>query len=579
MFATYEQITKYKHNKTSIAMILENTLIFIRNILDCDVCQLIMFNDDKSCAITKISCEKNGSTEIKGYDFLLRAGNNLRNSFLNLVIEKNQVVIYCNSGEDEQYLPLYNKSEVECYIPLFKTNDTSFNIIGCLYLGSFSQNSILTYNALKQEQILQRLQFIEERFAILYDEFKKQRNLFKIIHILNGLVIEKDNYLSKHNYNVSYWANEMANRINLEVDKNTVLYLAALLHDIGKLYISDEIVGKIGKLTEEEYELMKKHPHYSYIITKELLGSTELKNIPLIVKHHHEKYDGTGYPDGLKGEDIPLESRIITMADAVDSMLSDRSYKKSMSVEDAINDIVRNRGKHFDPQLADIMIEILTDLKNREDKKITEPIIRGTLNVVTTTGFHILQGELIKGEEGFIFLSNTDLNKINIDIADITGLYFYFEKRMKIHEYTAKLISIKENRIYISSLKLNPCEEYFSILCNLNGTLHINKKISFNISITRIGGNTLSFLIPKEQLNFINLSENLEADIMFEDGSKTKVMGKPVNTFNMGQNVLCDLQYVNIPESSRDNIFKQIFSMQAKLRGSILMKGKSLLKD
>ena len=162
--------------------------------------------------------------EIKGYDFLLRAGNNLRNSFLNLVIEKNQVVIYCNSGEDEQYLPLYNKSEVECYIPLFKTNDTSFNIIGCLYLGSFSQNSILTYNALKQEQILQRLQFIEERFAILYDEFKNQRNLFKIIHILNGLVIEKDNYLSKHNYNVSYWANEMANRINLEVDKNTVLY-------------------------------------------------------------------------------------------------------------------------------------------------------------------------------------------------------------------------------------------------------------------------------------------------------------------------------------------------------------------
>ncbi len=574
MFTTYEQITK--HNKTSADMILEKTLISIRNSLDCDVCELIMFNDDKSCAITKIACEKDGNSEIKDYDFVARAGKDLRNSFLNLVIEKKQVVIYCNSGEDEQYLPLYNKSEAECYIPLFKINDISLNVIGCLYFGSFSKKNTLIYDKLRQEQILQRVVFIEEEFAIIYNEFRKQRYLFKLIHILNRIVAEKDAYLSYHSYNVSFWVNEIANRINFETDQKTVLYLAALLHDVGKLYVCDEVVGKAGKLSEEECEIMKSHSSYSYLITKELLGNTEeIKDIPLIVKHHHERFDGTGYPDGLKGEDIPLESRIIAIADAVDAMLSDRSYKMSMSVKDTINEVAKNRGKQFDPQLVNIMMEVLTDLKNEEDEIITEPIIQGNLNVVTTTGFHILQGQLIKGELGFIFLSNTDLNMINIDVAEITKLYFYFERRMKIYEYTAKLDFIKENRIYISSLKLNPCKEYFSMLYDLNGIVNVGQKRFFHVSLTRIGGNSLSFLISKEKIDAIKLSEFLETEIVFEDGSKTKVGGKLVNTFNVGKNTLCDLQYVNIPESSRDEIFKQIFSMQTKLRGSILMKRKS----
>ncbi|MBO7356155.1 MAG: HD-GYP domain-containing protein, partial [Lachnospiraceae bacterium] len=135
---------------------------------------------------------------------------------------------------------------------------------------------------------------------------------------------------------------------------------AALLHDIGKIAIPDEILNKPSKLSDKEYEIMKSH------VTKgaEILqGFTLVENADLGAKYHHEKYDGTGYPDGLKGIDIPLYGRIIAIADAFDAMTANRIYRKRMPFSQVMSELRNNRGKQFDPQLLDVFINLIDEGK------------------------------------------------------------------------------------------------------------------------------------------------------------------------------------------------------------------------
>ena len=139
----------------------------------------------------------------------------------------------------------------------------------------------------------------------------------------------------------------------------------ALLHDVGKIAISDEIINKPGKLTEEEYTVIKEHT---------VIGSNTLKNIfdrcgiEKGARSHHERYDGLGYPDGLKQEDIPEAARIIGIADAYDAMSSDRSYRKALSWEVTREEIHKGMGTQFDPYFAKIMIKLMEE---RNETKIS----------------------------------------------------------------------------------------------------------------------------------------------------------------------------------------------------------------
>ena len=143
--------------------------------------------------------------------------------------------------------------------------------------------------------------------------------------------------------------------------------LAAPLHDIGKIKIPDSILNKPGKLTEKEYEIIKKHAIYGADIIKKTIYSLENKDYSdvayNIAKHHHERYDGKGYPDGLSGKAIPLEARIMALADVYDALISDRVYKKAMTKEEALAIIQEGRGTQFDPLLADLFIECANEGK------------------------------------------------------------------------------------------------------------------------------------------------------------------------------------------------------------------------
>lgn len=152
---------------------------------------------------------------------------------------------------------------------------------------------------------------------------------------------KKDVYLKGHNYRVGKYSLMILNNMHLGLNTNN-LNFAASFHDIGKIKIDESIVNKEGKLTKEEFEEIKKHPVYSYEILKEILG----EEVALIARYHHEKLDGTGYPDGIKEDEIPFESKIISIADIFDALTTDRSYRKKYSFAEALEIMEKEVSDH-----------------------------------------------------------------------------------------------------------------------------------------------------------------------------------------------------------------------------------------
>ena len=168
----------------------------------------------------------------------------------------------------------------------------------------------------------------------------------------------KDSFTLGRSRRVTFYSLKIAKKLGLSSYLIGELELAGLLHDIGMIGVSDEILYKTDKLSPEEYEEIKMHVNHGVKILEDI---DQLKEVVDIIKHHHEHYDGSGYPSQLKGEDIPLLSRIIAITDAYDSMVSSRAYRKSLSTEEAIKVLKEMSGKQFDPKLTQIFIELLPE--------------------------------------------------------------------------------------------------------------------------------------------------------------------------------------------------------------------------
>lgn len=188
------------------------------------------------------------------------------------------------------------------------------------------------------------------------EQLRTEKVFIEIIRALTGTIDAKDKYTKGHSNRVAEYSKKLASLIGLPKERQKLVYYTALLHDIGKIGIPDSIINKPGKLTPEEYEIIKQHP----VIGSQILSSiSSMKEIAMGVRNHHERFDGNGYPDGLKGEEIPLIARIIAVADTYDAMTSNRSYRSFMAQKDVRAEILKNRGLQFDPELADKMIEII----------------------------------------------------------------------------------------------------------------------------------------------------------------------------------------------------------------------------
>ncbi len=217
----------------------------------------------------------------------------------------------------------------------------------------------------KRRLLIENRDYQERLQEKVEDQARRLEELFlaSIQSLVEALEL-KDPYTRGHSIRVSRYAAAIAETMELDGEMLRQVELGGHLHDIGKIGVREAVLNKPGKLTADEYEHIMTHPMLGWRILKPLLGEAPIALN--IVRWHHERFDGRGIPDGLAGQDIPLEARIVSAADAFDAMLSRRPYRSGLSLDEAIDEIRRNAGTQFEPLVVDAFIEAMgSDLVER----------------------------------------------------------------------------------------------------------------------------------------------------------------------------------------------------------------------
>jgi putative nucleotidyltransferase with HDIG domain len=242
-------------------------------------------------------------------------------------------------------VPIIIENEVKGVINL---DNASFTTDTINLLESFSEQAAVAINN-----------------ARLYQ--KIQDSYFEIVKALAQALEAKDPYTHGHSERVMHYSLMIAQKLGLSKEDKESLRFAAILHDIGKIGVRGIILNNPDGLTVSEYDEIKEHP----IIGENIIQPVELlQSIRPLIRHHHEWYNGKGYPDGLSGEDIPLDARILAIADAYDAMKSDRPYRKALTEETAIQELKRGSGTQFEPKLVEVFLEILKQNLSEDDPLI-----------------------------------------------------------------------------------------------------------------------------------------------------------------------------------------------------------------
>jgi HD-GYP domain-containing protein (c-di-GMP phosphodiesterase class II) len=180
----------------------------------------------------------------------------------------------------------------------------------------------------------------------------------QVVSALASAIDAKDNYTNGHSARVAEYAKNLAARAGFSKQEQDEIYMMGLLHDVGKIGVPDSVINKPSPLTEEEYALVKKHPEIGYGILETI---KERPKLSIGARWHHERYDGSGYPDGISGEQIPTEVRIIAVADAYDAMTSRRRYRDIMPQKEVREEFQKGMGTQFDPRFAKIMLQMIDE--------------------------------------------------------------------------------------------------------------------------------------------------------------------------------------------------------------------------
>src|SRR5215212_3884787 len=237
-------------------------------------------------------------------------------------------------------VPLQRRDQtLGCLFALDKVNGAEFDSVDSKLLNSIANESAI---------------YLEN--AMLFEDVHGL--MMGLLHSLTSAVDAKDAYTCGHSERVAMLAKIIAQEAGLTEGEAERIYMAGLLHDVGKIGVPESVLQKPGRLTPEEFEHMKKHPEIGARI---LADVKQLKPIIPGVLHHHERYDGKGYPHGLAGRDIPLMGRIICLADCFDAMTSNRTYRKALPLEVALTEIRRCSSTQFDPRLTEAFLQISGD--------------------------------------------------------------------------------------------------------------------------------------------------------------------------------------------------------------------------
>ena len=289
-----------------------------------------------------------------------------------------EVLIRMKAGDYLVYIPSSNVNAME--VPIKPYEGTTPGIILYVAIGKDISDTTLdieyTFHRLLRNEPLFLISLIGLAVWLIaliiyvitwvqirkYNERHERDNelIEESIETFTGFIDAKDPYTNGHSNRVAKYTRMIAEEMGYEGEELDRIYYVALLHDCGKIGVPDNILGKPGRLTDEEFEIIKSHTK----IGGDILSSFKsLNNVGEGARYHHERYDGKGYPEGRAGEDIPLIARMICVADSFDAMNSNRVYRNKLTKEDIFREIETNKGKQFDPQIADVLLRLIREGK------------------------------------------------------------------------------------------------------------------------------------------------------------------------------------------------------------------------
>ncbi|TDP98220.1 HD domain-containing protein [Halanaerobium saccharolyticum] len=248
--------------------------------------------------------------------------------------------------------------------------ELSKNLITSYFLGLVLLASYMYFSKVLFVLVIILLFIIKDFF---YSRLQQMNSYTQIIESFLKVIDSKDHYTEGHCERVANYTYHLCNEMNLSRAKSEKIISIAKIHDIGKIYVDDDILRSSDRLSEHEYQEIKRHTEYGYQLLKDIdLINDELE----IIRYHHERWDGRGYPKGLEGEKIPVGARILTACDSLDVMITGRTYKPPMTKEEIIEEFKKCAGGQFDPEIAEKMIKLIRDGyfddKFKSEEKIRE---------------------------------------------------------------------------------------------------------------------------------------------------------------------------------------------------------------
>ncbi len=343
IFKLNENITLTLNEEKIARFIVEE----VRRFLSASAC--VLFLTDETAVNLKAACAMGTENDEALQNSTLSKGQSITGAVMQqkepLLINDLENNFYYKSMNKEHYLKRAFVS-----VPLLVQGE----VLGVLNVVDKRSNAPFSKRDLELLMNVARISAVAFKNTRLHDQI--QRDYLKTITTLALVLDARDPYTSSHSENVTKYALAIAREIGLDPVQTETLRRAGLLHDIGKIGIRDDVLLKPGKLNVEELALIKLHT----LIGEELVGSLPfLSEVAVLVRQHHERFDGAGYPDGRKGDAIASGARILAVADTFDAMTTDRPYRKGLSLEVARDELIRNMNTQFDPRMVEYFLKAL----------------------------------------------------------------------------------------------------------------------------------------------------------------------------------------------------------------------------
>jgi HD-GYP domain-containing protein (c-di-GMP phosphodiesterase class II) len=415
---------------------------------------------------------------------------------------------------------------------------------------------------------------ITTRIELLFLKSDNYSRMYKLLDVFEELARLKSLRLPYHMNNVASWSLEIARAMDFHELDMVNLYFAALAHDIGLVYTDNQIMNKGDALTDSEYRQIKVHPEKGeQLFQLCVLGIPTLADIPKYIRHHHERWDGKGYPDRLSGEAIPLLSQIIAVADAVDSMLSERLFSTPKTISEVKEELIKCSGVQFSPIIVEVMLKLLEHNSINVDHNfvfndimvIHNVAVRIQYNNGNLTNYHgnlMINGNLVR-----ITLNDNE----NLDIKKIQSMKMAFFDRKKLYEFNITPLEINKNTIIIDEMNQIPGDKLFSLYWDLDMDMKLSNK-TIKLKALRVGGEGVAFSLNQkwkdaelkdELLRLIGMPISLVLHFGLKDEDNDVMLNAAITGYYIsGEKIIFIVKYVNPPHDVVDRIIRYLFRKQ-----------------